>query len=79
MPSWYKTCQIGRSEQQVQLQHLLHLEFRVQFGFCILVSSLQYQLIGKLLGSGTHPAGELNKIDLIVVCKVGELFLSTSR
>ena len=25
------------------------------FGFCIPVSSLQYQLIGKLLGSGTHP------------------------
>ena len=49
------------------------------FGLCIPVSSLQYQLIGKLLGSGTHPAGELNKIDLIVVCKVGELLSSTSR
>ena len=31
MPGWYKACQIGRSEQQVHLQHLLHLEFRVQF------------------------------------------------
>ena len=29
MPRWYKACQIGRSEQQVHLQHLLHLEFRV--------------------------------------------------
>ena len=31
MPGWYKVCQIGRSEQQVHLQHLLHLEFRVHF------------------------------------------------
>ena len=29
MPGWYKACQIGRSEQQVHLQHFLHLEFRV--------------------------------------------------
>ena len=29
MPGWYKVCQIGRPEQQVHLQHLLHLEFRV--------------------------------------------------
>ena len=28
MPGWYKVCQIGRSEQQVHLQHLLHLEFQ---------------------------------------------------
>ena len=31
------------------------------FGLCIPVSSLQYQLIGKLLGSGTHPIGELSQ------------------
>ena len=31
MSGWYKACQIGKSEQQVQMQHLLHLEFRVQF------------------------------------------------
>ena len=31
MLGWYRTCQIGMSEQQVHLQHLLHLEFRVQF------------------------------------------------
>ena len=31
MPGWYKVCQIGRSEQQVHLQHLLHLEVRVHF------------------------------------------------
>ena len=56
MPGWYKACQIGRSEQQVHLQHLLHLEFRVAvLAPAIPVSSLQYQLIGKLLGSGTHP------------------------
>ena len=29
MPGWYKARQIGRSEQQVHLQYLLHLEFRV--------------------------------------------------
>ena len=29
MPGWYKVCQIGRSEQKVHLQLLLHLEFRV--------------------------------------------------
>ena len=27
--NWYNVCQIGRSEQQVQFQHLLHLEFKV--------------------------------------------------
>ena len=27
--NWYNVCQIGRSEQQVQLQHLLRLEFKV--------------------------------------------------
>ena len=52
MPGWYKVCQIGRSEQQVHLQ---------QFGSCNPVSSLQYQLIGKLLGSRTHPIGELSQ------------------
>ena len=38
MPGWYKVCQIGRSEQQVHLQHLLHLEFKVHFSllyFCV--------------------------------------------
>ena len=55
MPGWYKACGIGRSEQQVHLQHFLHLEFRVQFGSCMPVSSLQYQLIGKLKGSGSPP------------------------
>ena len=27
----YKACEIDKSEQQVHLQLLLHLEFRVQF------------------------------------------------
>ena len=55
MPGWYRACQIGRSEQQVQLQHFLHLEFRMHiFGLCISVSSLQYQLIGKLLVSHSN-------------------------
>ena len=34
---------------------------RCMFSLCIPVSSLQYQLIGKLLGSGTHPIGELSQ------------------
>ena len=49
------------------------------FGFCIPVSSLQYQLIGKRLGCGTYPVGELNKIDLILVWKVGELYSSARK
>ena len=52
MPGCDKCCLIGITEQQVHLQHLLHLEFRVHFWLCIPVSSLQSQLIGKLLGSG---------------------------
>ena len=31
MPGRYKACEIDKSEQQVHLQLLLHLEFRVQF------------------------------------------------
>ena len=60
MPGWYKACQIGRSEQQVHLQPCV--AFGVQgciFGLCIPVSSLQYQLIGKLLGVGPPLIGEL--------------------
>ena len=26
MPGWYKACEIDRSEQQVHLQHQLHME-----------------------------------------------------
>ena len=37
MPGWYKVCQIGRSEQQVHLQHLLHLELKVHFAIVSLV------------------------------------------
>ena len=40
---------------------VLHLEFRVHFGLGIPVSSLQYQLIGKLLGVGPFPVGELRQ------------------
>ena len=55
MPGWYKVCQI--SEQQVHLQPLCCIwSSGCSFGFCIPVSSLQYQLIGKLLGSGSYPS-----------------------
>ena len=55
MPGWYKACQIGRSEQQVRLQPLCCMKSSgCIFGLCIPVSSLQYQLNGKLLGSGSH-------------------------
>ena len=56
MPGWYKVCEIGRSEQQVHLQPLCCIwSSGCSFGFCIPVSSLQYQLIGKLKGRGSHP------------------------
>ena len=61
MPGWYKACQIGRSEQQVQLQLCCIWSSGYTFGLCIPVSSLQYQLIGKLLGSGSYPIGELSQ------------------
>ena len=47
------SVKLTESEQQVHLQLLV--AFGVQgtmFGCCIPVSSLQYQLIGKLLGVG---------------------------
>ena len=60
MPGWYKACQIDKSEQQVQLQHLLHLEFRVQFW--LLHSCVQFAVPAdwEAPGSGTHPLGELD-------------------
>ena len=60
MPGWYKACQIGKSEQQVQLQHLLHLEFRVQFW--LLHSCVQFAVPAdwEAPGSRTHPIGELD-------------------
>ena len=55
MPGWYKACGIGKSEQQVHLQPLCCIwSSGSSFGFCIPVSSLQYQLIGKLKGRGSH-------------------------
>ena len=45
----------GKSEQQVHLQPLCFIwSSGCSFGFCIPVSSLQYQLIGKLKGIGSH-------------------------
>ena len=44
------------------------------FGLCIPVSSLQYQLVGKLLVNGSLPKVNLVKIDLLLVFKVDELF-----
>ena len=56
MPGWYKVCEIGRSEQQVHLQPLCCIwSSGCSFGFCIPVSSLQYQLNGKLKGRGSFP------------------------
>ena len=56
MPGWYKVCEIGRSEQQVHLQPLCCMwSSGCSFGFCIPVSSLQYQLNGKLKGRGSFP------------------------
>ena len=44
------------------------------FGLCIPVSTLQYQLIGKFLESGSLPQMSLVKIDLPLVFKGGERF-----
>ena len=51
MPRWYKACQIGRSEQQVHLQHLLHLEFRVDV--FLVHSCVQFAVSGHW----EHPRG----------------------
>ena len=62
IPGWYRACGIGKSEQQVHLQPLCCIwSSGCSFDFFIPVSSLQYQLIGKLKGRGSHPhrwAGE---------------------
>ena len=74
MPGWYKACGIGKSEQQVTLQPLCCIwSSGCSFGFCIPVSSLQYQLIGKLKGRGFHPHrwARGNWSD---VCKVGDIW-----
>ena len=55
MPGWYKACEIGKSEQQVHLQLLLHLEFRVQFW--LLHSCVQFAVSAdwEVPGSGSYP------------------------
>ena len=71
MLGWYKACQIGKSEQQVHLQPCVAFGvIWVQFWLLYLVSSLQYQLIGKLLGSGSFPHGRAFKVDRIFLHKV---------
>ena len=54
MPGWYKACEIGKSEQQVHLQLLLHLEFRVQFW--LLHSCVQFAVSAdwETPGSGSY-------------------------
>ena len=52
MPGCEKGCQIGTLLAASPFAaFVLHLEFRVHIWLCIPVSSLQSQLIGKLLGS----------------------------
>ena len=61
MPGWYKACQIGRSEQQVQLQYLLHLEFRVHVWLvhsCVLFAVSAYW---EAPGKWVPPIGGLNQ------------------
>ena len=61
MPNWYNICQIHRSEQQAQLQHLLHLEFRVHVWLvhpCIQFAvSADWEAPGKWV----PPIGELSQ------------------
>ena len=55
MPGYHKACEIEKSEQQVHLQLLLHLEFRVQFW--LLHSCVQFAVIAdqEVSGSGPFP------------------------
>ena len=57
MSGWYKACQIGRSEQQVQLQYLLHLEFRVQFWLLHFFVQFAVPADWEIPGSGPYPIG----------------------
>ena len=65
MPGWYKVCQIGRSEQQVHLQHLLHLEFRVHFW--LVYSCVQFAVPADWEAPGKFEPFSLLKIDFIIV------------
>ena len=40
MPGWYRACQIGRSEQQVHLQHFV--AFGVQGTLLLVYSCVQF-------------------------------------
>ena len=61
MPGWYRACQIGRSEQQVQLQHLLHFEFRVYVW--LVHSCVQFAVSAdwEVPGKWVPPIGELSQ------------------
>ena len=53
MPGYHKACEIDKSEQQVHLQLLLHLEFRVQFW--LLHSCVKFAVIAAQEVSGRGP------------------------
>ena len=73
MPGWYKVCQIGRAEQQFHLQHLLHLEFKVDVW--LVHSCVQFAVSAdwEAPGKWVPPIGDLSQ-NLLLVFKVGELF-----
>ena len=55
---------------------MLHLEFRVQFW--LLHSCVQFAVSAEWEAQGKRvlfPIGELDKIDLMFVCKVGDILL----
>ena len=74
MPGWYKAYQIDRSEQQVHLQHLLHLEWSgYSFGYCTWCPVCSTSWLGSSLGVGPLPVGELNQNwSVLFFIKVGE-------
>ena len=59
--NWYNVCQIGRSEQQVQLQHLLHLEFKVHVW--LMYSCVQFAVSAgwEAPGKWVPPKGEFSQ------------------
>ena len=77
MPGWYKAYQIDRSEQQVHLQHLLHLEWSgYSFGYCTWCPVCSTSWLGSSLGVGPLPVGELNQNwSVLFFIKVGEFFI----
>ena len=61
MRNWYRAYPIGRSEQQAQLQHLLHLEFRVHVSLVHPCVQFAVSADWEAPGKWVPPIGELSQ------------------